>query len=436
MSDRNFRVIIVGAGPVGLYLAHAMERANIDYVVLEQQPNVLSLSGQLLFTWPHTVRLLDQIGLYQAARNHAIPIHYKKRIYGYDGQVTSTNQFWDHAKLHHGYPFLPMPRGELIKVLYMNLKYGDTNITTSAEVVDIEAHAQGVRVHLLNGNVVNGSIVIGADGVHSKVRKVMYNLAGKLSPEYMASSFHGIFGWADTTDLPIEPAVFFESRGTGAVVQCLGTPERLRFVTLKPLAETVTGRKKYSRQEMENYAASLADVVVCPEVTFKDVWARTDKDGARMLNQEEGFMSVWHHDRIVLVGDAAHKSTSVNGLGMTCGLHSAAVLANLLQGLVASTGQTPSTDEIDKIFFHYQQERQREVKPIWNSGWSMIRQITRDSWLSWLWDRYVLPWVDVENFVKGIIPSLFLIRHGNILSYVPFVGEQGSISWKRWPVAK
>ena len=176
---------------------------------------------------------------------------------------------------------------------------------------------------------------------------------------------------------------------------------------------------------MKDYAASLADVAVCPGVTFKDVWARADKDSARMLNQEEGFMSLWHHDRIVLVGDAVHKSTSVNGLGMTCGLHSAAVLANLLQGLVASTGQNPSVEEVDEIFSRYQQERQGEVKPVWDKGYSMIRKVTRNSWLSWLWDRYVLPWVDMENFMKGIIPSLFLIRHGNILSYVPFVGGQG-----------
>jgi hypothetical protein len=72
----------------------------------------------------------------------------------------------------------------------------------------------------------------------------MYNLAGELSPEHMASNFYGIFGWADISDLPIEPAVFFESRGAGAVVQCLGTPERLRFVTLKPLPATLTGRKR------------------------------------------------------------------------------------------------------------------------------------------------------------------------------------------------
>ena len=98
MMDGKFRVVIVGAGPIGLYLAHAMEKANIDYVLLEQHSTVLNSSGQLLFTWPQTVRLLDQLGLYEAAREVAIPIHYKKRVWGHDGQVTSTNRFWDHVE--------------------------------------------------------------------------------------------------------------------------------------------------------------------------------------------------------------------------------------------------------------------------------------------------------------------------------------------------
>jgi 2-polyprenyl-6-methoxyphenol hydroxylase-like FAD-dependent oxidoreductase len=101
-----------------------------------------------------------------------------------------------------------------------------------------------------------------------------------------------------------------------------------------------------------------------------------------MLNQEEGFMSHWHHNRIALVGDAVHKSTSVNGLEMTCGLHSAALLANLLHGLVVTTGQSPSVKELSEIFSFYQQERQAEVKPVWDRDYSMLREVTKGSWLS------------------------------------------------------
>ncbi|KAI0003940.1 hypothetical protein F4779DRAFT_630534 [Xylariaceae sp. FL0662B] len=436
MSGENFRVIIVGAGPVGLYMAHAMERANIQYIVLEQQTNVLNSSGQLLFTWPQTVRLLDQLELYQDVKALAMPMHYKKRLDGSDGRITSVNRFWDDMEENHGYPFLPMLRSDLIKILYLGLKGRDTKIKVSAEVEDIETFAEGVRVHLKNGATVEGSLVIGADGVHSKTRKLMHKLAKDTAEESMVSSFYGIFGQASVMNLPVEPEVFFESRGAGAVIQCLGTQERLQFVALKPLPKPSAEHRRYTREDAEQFAASIEDVAICPGITFKDIWTRANKNISRMLNQEEGFMTRWYYDRIVLVGDSAHKSTSVNGLGMTCGLHSAAVLANLLQGLASAAELQPSVAALNKAFALYQKERESEVKPIWNGGYSMIREVTQRSWVNWFWDRYILPWIDVERFARGIIPSMSLIRHGNILSYVPFVGQQGRVPWVRRPVAQ
>jgi 2-polyprenyl-6-methoxyphenol hydroxylase-like FAD-dependent oxidoreductase len=95
MADGQPPIIIVGAGPVGLYMAHAFALANIDFLVLEQQPTVLSFSGQLIFTWPQTVRLFDQIGLYEPIKESAIALHAKKRVYGEDGHVMTTSRFWD-----------------------------------------------------------------------------------------------------------------------------------------------------------------------------------------------------------------------------------------------------------------------------------------------------------------------------------------------------
>jgi 2-polyprenyl-6-methoxyphenol hydroxylase-like FAD-dependent oxidoreductase len=324
--------------------------------------------------------------------------------------------------------------------LYTNLEKKETKIKTSAEVVDIKSHANGVDVHLKDGSIVKGSIVIGADGVHSKTRALMQSLAKVQDPSVtengddypMISSFHGIFARASNDDLRIEKAVLFESRGAGAVIQCTATEDIVHFVTLKPLPEPTTARTRYTAQDMEDYAASIADVAVCPGVKFRDLWAKVDKSSARKLNQEEGFLKRWHHSRIVLVGDAVHKSTSVNGLGLTCGLHSAAVLANELQKLFAShQSQLLATDLLDETFSRYQSLREREAKQIWDNGHSMIREVTRKSWVSWFWDNYVLPWFDMEKTARGILVSWLLIRNGQTLSYVPFEGKHGIVPWRR-----
>ena len=57
------RVIIIGAGPTGLVLAHALIKAGIDdFVLLERREQVVDESGAGLGLWPQGVRILDQLG--------------------------------------------------------------------------------------------------------------------------------------------------------------------------------------------------------------------------------------------------------------------------------------------------------------------------------------------------------------------------------------
>ncbi|KAI6356241.1 hypothetical protein MCOR25_007931 [Pyricularia grisea] len=446
----KFRVIIVGAGPVGLYMAHAMERADIDYVLLERRATVANPNGQLLLVWPHTARLFDQIGVYHDLARENIPMHRKKRVYGVDGTVTSWNRFWQFMEPSHGYPFLAMLRSRIIDILHAGLRGKDSNIRTSVEVVGIEPQADGVRVRLGDGSLVEGSIVIGTDGVHSTTRHIMqalladYGCAEKTSTQQdpMVASFNSIFGRASVADLKIEPGTWFESRGAGVIIQGLvgAADGKMTFATIKPLnveersAAVVSGggrRPRYSDADADEHAASIQHVLVCPGVTFGDVWARADRELCVMVDQEEGFAEHWYHPsgRVVLVGDAVHKSTSANGLGMTCGVHSAAVLANGLRDLL-SEQPSPSGMALAEVFAHYQAERKAEVKPLWDNGHAMVRQVTRSfSWGPWLWERFVLPWWDIESLAWGLLPSVFLVRKGQLLSYVPFMGKRGWVPW-------
>jgi 2-polyprenyl-6-methoxyphenol hydroxylase-like FAD-dependent oxidoreductase len=63
MSERQFRVIVVGAGPAGLLTAHALHAANIDFVVLERRSDIIPDLGGTLCFFPHSVRILKQLGL-------------------------------------------------------------------------------------------------------------------------------------------------------------------------------------------------------------------------------------------------------------------------------------------------------------------------------------------------------------------------------------
>ncbi|CEN60631.1 hypothetical protein ASPCAL03067 [Aspergillus calidoustus] len=404
MADKTpFRVIIVGAGAVGLYLGYALGLANIDYVILERKESAAA-----------------------GMRN-------KKRTDGFTGNVLTTARFPEFMERRHGYPFVPIVRCDLPRILYHNLPDKETRIKTSSEVVAIETHSTGVQVHLKTGAVENGSLVIGADGVHSKIRselELLYKAAtgtdANVAP--MMANFNGVIGRASNEDLRTEQNVL--SRLAARRQSFNG---EVHFATITPVPDPKPAvRQRVTMQDVEDHAASLGHVVVCRGVTFKDLWDNTGKNTLWKLNQE-GLLTRWHHDRIALVGDAVHKSTSQNGLELNLGLQSAASLANELQSLL-ERDPLPVTSAIDQAFSRYQRTREEEVQFILRMGRKMVRDSASKSWGTWLWTRLMLPWLDIESFGYGIITSLMMIRQGLVLLYVPFIGKQGSMAWKNKPL--
>lgn len=65
-SSTNFKVIVVGGGPVGLTAAHALMRAGINFVLLESRPDIVIDAGSNLVLQPMGLRLLSQLGLFDA----------------------------------------------------------------------------------------------------------------------------------------------------------------------------------------------------------------------------------------------------------------------------------------------------------------------------------------------------------------------------------
>ncbi|KAI1081712.1 hypothetical protein F5B20DRAFT_535040 [Whalleya microplaca] len=432
MGVDKFRVIIVGGGPVGVYMAQALSAANIDFVVLEQQAAIVrpdAILGTVLFLWPHTARLCDQLGLLDKIKGPALSPLRKDKLLGNSGRVISRSYFWSSLDKFHGYSFDSYERGEILKCLYENLPEKERKVRTGVEVTDIESHESGVRVHLQDGSVEEGSIVIGADGIHSKTRAVMRRLAkGPSSEDPMTATYRGIFSRAKN-DFGIENQVFFESHNKGTVTQSGAQGDVFYFGCFSALPKPTKLRQRYTAEDMEEFAASVAEVSLCPGIKFKDVWAKADKAASRLIDQHEGYVDKWHHDRIVLVGDSVHKMTSVAGLGVNSAMHSAAALANELQALVSSD-PNPSTSSLSEAFSRYQKAREEDAKQEWKIAHSLSLQTTWKSWRLWFWDRFVEPWIE-DIVMRPALSSV--LKKGHILNYVPFTGRQGSIPWKNKP---
>ena len=84
-------------------------------------------------------------------------------------------------------------------------------------------------------------------------------------------------------------------------------PEAGYFFVHFKLDEPVTypNRSRYTDEDMEKLANSIANHPMSDTLVFGEVWKRRIR--ASIVNLEEGVLNHWYHGRIVLAGDSAHK---------------------------------------------------------------------------------------------------------------------------------
>lgn len=74
MANSTFRVIIGGGGLSGLTLANALERAGVDYILLEGRDTIAPQVGASIGIFPNAGRILDQLGCFDAIEKVITPL--------------------------------------------------------------------------------------------------------------------------------------------------------------------------------------------------------------------------------------------------------------------------------------------------------------------------------------------------------------------------
>jgi FAD dependent monooxygenase len=75
MGSKSFKVIIVGGSVAGLTLAHCLEHARINYVVLERNINIAPQLGSTIVLMPNGSRILDQLGILEEIEHYIEPLN-------------------------------------------------------------------------------------------------------------------------------------------------------------------------------------------------------------------------------------------------------------------------------------------------------------------------------------------------------------------------
>ncbi|KAL0578962.1 hypothetical protein V5O48_003054 [Marasmius crinis-equi] len=368
MPPNNLRVLIAGGSVAGLTLANILERVGIDYLLLESHREWAPDVGASLGVFPNGLRILDQIGCYTPVLGLVEDALKDLRSRDSSGKVVVelTGASKEFGK-RFGYKPVFVDRRMVVRVLYKNIR-DKSKCLVNKRVNRLEQVEGGVTVYTKDGSSYTGSILIGADGVHSTIRREMWRIADSVSPGYfpkdradVSTTYCCIFGISD----PTEGYSDYSSdtvMGEGYSYLIASGPNNCVYWFLfSKLPETVRGLyddlPRYTDEERDRVAQKHAKDPITERLTFGDLYK--NRRTAVLTALPEYVMEKWHFGRVLTIGDASHKFNPIGGQGGNSAIESAAVLTNELIRLQKSKPSgAPFTDaEIDRMFASFQQKR-------------------------------------------------------------------------------
>ncbi|KKY39698.1 putative fad binding domain-containing protein [Diaporthe ampelina] len=311
-------------------------------------------------------------------------------------------------------------------------------ILTGKTVTGIATEEDGIEVLCGDGTTFHGSIVIGADGVNSKVRQSMRELAEKASApdvneEKPYLSEYKVL-WCTFPRQPCnEPGDTIEIHGKDLSLQCLNSQKRSWLFIYERLEFPTRERVSYSQEDAKGFAERHGNVAIGEHLKVNDVFPKRYTAG--MSNLEEGIVKHWSWNRVVLVGDACHKFTPNQGLGYNNGIQDVVALVNELNHAVSpehrSGREAVSLESLIGVFSQYQASRMKLLRNDLGFSASWTRVSAWRNSIYHLMDRYVLPAIPkmdefaTTHLVSGHVSRTLVLDF--VESEEPF---QGSVPWK------
>jgi 3-(3-hydroxy-phenyl)propionate hydroxylase len=310
------RVLIAGAGPVGLVAAANLVRGGVPVTVLEAGADLSTESRASTFH-PPTLDMLDRLGAAGAliAQGLIAPrFQYRTKRDGVLGQF----DFGAIADLtHHPYR-VQCEQSKLTRILHQQLRgMAQFELQFDAEVKDVTQHRTGVEIAIARKGKTerrSGRWLIGADGARSDVRRA----AG--------IEFPG-FTWPERFLVVSTPFDFRTVIPDLDAVSYIADPTRWHFLLQIPgLCRVMFPIRSEESDELalsSDFAQSLLAAVV-PGISNYEVAHAT------LYKVHQRVAKTFQRGRVFLAGDAAHINNPLGGMGMNGGIHDAINLTSRL----------------------------------------------------------------------------------------------------------
>ncbi|MFV0526365.1 MAG: FAD-dependent monooxygenase [Acidimicrobiales bacterium] len=314
------RVIVVGAGIGGLTAAGLLHRDGHRVELLERSSGFGEVGAGIQIS-PNASRVLAGLGLGPAfARVATTPERVVLRRWD-DSSILLVTPTGDRAERRYGHRYANVYRPDLVEVLAGAIR--DVPVRFGVTVTGAAPTAAGAAVTLADGEVREADLVIGADGIHSAIRRDRF---GADSPRYSGNAaYRALVPREAVGDLPVEVT---NHLGPGGHLVSYFVGEDRRFLNLvcvveepEPAGEswTIEGSPTELRDSFAGWSPRVTDMLdAVVEPVFR--WSLYDREP----------LDSWCDPPVVLLGDASHPMLPYMAQGAAQAMEDAACLSVLL----------------------------------------------------------------------------------------------------------
>ncbi len=313
--------IVVGGGIAGPATALALRKAGIEATVYEAHPSTADGIGGTLALAPNGLAALRVLDAEGPMSTLATPI---------------TRTVMAVGRRRIALPALPgvpplqvIHRSDLYRMLHDRAVAAGVTVEYGRRLVDARETATGVTATFTDGGTASADILVGADGIHSTVRRL-------IDPQAAGPDFTGLFGFEAVArhHVDVPPGTMTFAFGKGAYYLYWpepggGTRWGVNLPQERPMTLT-EARAVPPADWMRRLRATLAD-----DDPGRDLTLTSDADDLQVTGSLHIMPPLrhWHRGRMVLVGDAVHAPSNSSGQGASLALESAVQLARCLRDL-------------------------------------------------------------------------------------------------------
>lgn len=332
MSCERFRIAVVGGGIAGLTMAAALVRAGLQCHVFEQT-RLLGEVGAGVQLAPNAVRLLHRLGLRERLHAVAVPVRAIEMRRWEDNSVLRRTPLAGECEQRFEAPYYTVHRADLHRCLLERLPEGIVHL--GLHCTEVQEGPDEVRLQFADGSATTADLVIGADGIHSRIR----DLLARDQPRYSGQTiYRALIPARRVPFLLAEPkVVLWLGPGQHCVSYPISGGDRISLAATVADPHWNTGRPRpvASPQRGESWSAlgRVVDLIAAYTGWHPEVRALTSapESVSRWALHDRDLLPRWSTGRVTVIGDAAHPMLPFLAQGANQAIEDAVALATCLR---------------------------------------------------------------------------------------------------------